>query len=198
MRKLIVIAISAIILSGCAPSRIEALNSVSGLEYGSGDFGAEVIESYTANRDITVSSEKLALCVASSIDNGAIQLKDSSGSFVGAYSDNYYNIEKSNTISGGPTIQHASQGGVVANGVTSYSSMAIKYYVKYTLRVQQTESGLRYIFSNIQQAQGNTGSIPNSGFSKINTDKWSASGAESVIKLLDGELYKVQSCLEYN
>lgn len=198
MRKLIAIAVSAIILSGCAPSRIDALNSINGLEYGPGDLGDEIIASYTVDQNITVPSEKLAFCVASSIDNDSVQLKDSSTSIVTA--GRYYNFERSNTVGGGSTVQYASQNGIVANGVTSYSpkgiAMGITYFVKYKLTVKQSESGVRYVFSNIQQAQSNTGYIPNRGFAKISANKWSASNAEIVINRLNIELNKIQSCFK--
>ncbi|WP_193315761.1 hypothetical protein, partial [Klebsiella pneumoniae] len=62
------------------------------------------------------------LCIARNVTNNGVQLNDSSSSFVGAYTGNYYNIEKSTTIQGGEVINTAASSSdiVVANGTTSY------------------------------------------------------------------------------
>lgn len=182
------------LLSACTPTRMSELNNINGLQYGVGSFGAEIIESYTVTRNQTSSNNILSMCVRNSIDNHAVVLQDNANSFVGA-SGTYYNINKQYVVNGGANIQQQLPNGIVAQGVTYYSSMLIGYAVKYQLTVRQNNDNISYTFNNIQQAQQNTGSMNNYGFSQIFTDKWSASGATSVVKKLDEEVDKIDSCL---
>ncbi|MBX4133645.1 hypothetical protein JMI89_08380 [Frischella sp. Ac48] len=194
MKNFLIAVPALMLLSACTPTRMSELNNINGLQYGVGSFGAEIIESYTVTRNQTSSNNILSMCVRNSIDNHAVVLQDNANSFVGA-SGTYYNINKQYVVNGGANIQQQLPNGIVAQGVTYYSSMLIGYAVKYQLTVRQNNDNISYTFNNIQQAQQNTGSMNNYGFSQIFTDKWSASGATSVVKKLDEEVDKIDSCL---
>lgn len=194
MKNFLIAVPVLMLLSACTPTRMSELNNINGLQYGVGSFGAEIIESYTVTRNQTSSNNILSMCVRNSIDNHAVVLQDNANSFVGA-SGTYYNINKQYVVNGGANIQQQLPNGIVAQGVTYYSSMLIGYAVKYQLTVRQNNDNISYTFNNIQQAQQNTGSMNNYGFSQIFTDKWSASGATSVVKKLDEEVDKIDSCL---
>ena len=194
MKNFLIAVPALMLLSACTPTRMSELNNINGLQYGVGSFGAEIIESYTVTRNQTSSNNILTMCVRNSIDNHAVVLQDNANSFVGA-SGTYYNINKQYVVNGGANIQQQLPNGIVAQGVTYYSSMLIGYAVKYQLTVRQNNDNISYTFNNIQQAQQNTGSMNNYGFSQIFTDKWSASGATSVVKKLDEEVDKIDSCL---
>ena len=194
MKNFLIAVPALMLLSACTPTRMSELNNINGLQYGVGSFGAEIIESYTVTRNQTSSNNILSMCVRNSIDNHAVVLQDNANSFVGA-SGTYYNINKQYVVNGGANIQQQLPNGIVAQGVTYYSSMLIGYAVKYQLTVRQNNDNISYTFNNIQQAQQNTGSRNNYGFSQIFTDKWSASGATSVVKKLDEEVDKIDSCL---
>ncbi|MBC9130763.1 hypothetical protein FcAc13_05500 [Frischella sp. Ac13] len=194
MKNFLIAVPALMLLSACTPTRMSELNNINGLQYGVGSFGAEIIESYTVTRNQTSSNNILSMCVRNSIDNHAVVLQDNANSFVGA-SGTYYNINKQYVVNGGANIQQQLPNGIVAQGVTYYSSMLIGYAVKYQLTVRQNNNNISYTFNNIQQAQQNTGSMNNYGFSQIFTDKWSASGATSVVKKLDEEVDKIDSCL---
>ena len=194
MKNFLIAVPALMLLSACTPTRMSELNNINGLQYGVGSFGAEIIESYTVTRNQTSSNNILSMCVRNSIDNHAVVLQDNANSFVGA-SGTYYNINNQYVVNGGSNIQQQLPNGIVAQGVTYYSSMLIGYVVKYQLTVRQNNDNVSYTFNNIQQAQQNTGSMNNYGFSQIFTDKWSASGATSVVKKLDEEVDKIDSCL---
>lgn len=194
MKNFLIAVPALMLLSACTPTRMSELNNINGLQYGVGSFGAEIIESYTVTRNQTSSNNILSMCVRNSIDNHAVVLQDNANSFVGA-SGTYYNINNQYVVNGGANIQQQLPNGIVAQGVTYYSSMLIGYAVKYQLTVRQNNDNVSYTFNNIQQAQQNTGSMNNYGFSQIFTDKWSASGATSVVKKLDEEVDKIDSCL---
>lgn len=170
------------------------LNDIEGLTYGVGDFGAEVIESYTVNKNMSVSPDNLVLCVTSSIDNSAVVLNDNANSFVGA-SGTYHQINNQHVVGGGNVIQQQGSAGIVANGKTSYTSRLLNFIIKYTLTIRQDGSNISYIFNNIQNAQQNTGYLNNNGFRRVLTDKWSASDADTIIKELDNEVAKINNCL---
>lgn len=194
MKNFLIAVPALMLLSACTPTRMSELNNINGLQYGVGSFGAEIIDSYTVTRNQTSSNNILSMCVRNSIDNHAVVLQDNANSFVGA-SGTYYNINNQYVVNGGSNIQQQLPNGIVAQGVTYYSSMLIGYVVKYQLTVRQNNDNVSYTFNNIQQAQQNTGSMNNYGFSQIFTDKWSASGATSVVKKLDEEVDKIDSCL---
>lgn len=194
MKNFLIAVPALMLLSACTPTRMSELNNINGLQYGVGNFGAEIIDSYTVTRNQNSSNNILSMCVRNSIDNHAVVLQDNANSFVGA-SGTYYNINNQYVVNGGSNIQQQLPNGIVAQGVTYYSSMLIGYVVKYQLTVRQNNDNVSYTFNNIQQAQQNTGSMNNYGFSQIFTDKWSASGATSVVKKLDEEVDKIDSCL---
>lgn len=188
-------AVSALmLLAACTPTRMSELNHINGLKYGVGNFGAEIIDSYTVTRNLTSSQNMLAMCVRSSIDNHAVVLQDSANSFVGA-TGKYHHINNQYVVGDDNNYQQQFPSGIVAKGVTYYSSKLIGYAVKYQLTVRQYNDKVSYTFNNIQQAQQNTGSIYYTGFRQIFTDKWSASGATTVVKKLDQEVNKINSCL---
>lgn len=194
MKKLLIVVPAIILLAGCVPTRMAELNDIEGLTYGVGDFGAEVIESYTVNKNMSVSPDNLALCVTSSIDNSAVVLSDNANSFVGA-SGTYHQINNQHVVGGGNVIQQQGSAGIVANGKTSYTSRLLNFIIKYTLTIRQDGSNISYIFNNIQNAQQNTGYLNNNGFRRVLTDKWSASDADTIIKELDNEVAKINNCL---
>lgn len=98
--KTVSVLSAAILLSGCAAmdnSKDTRLNSFSGITYeNNGTY--ETIKKYVKESSGKINKERIKLCIARNVTNNGVQLNDSSSSFVGAYTGNYYNIEKSTTI----------------------------------------------------------------------------------------------------
>ncbi|MFT7337635.1 MAG: hypothetical protein ACI92B_000957 [Marinobacter maritimus] len=106
----------------------------------------------------------LEFCVAKNVVNSSVTFSDSADSFFGAYTGNYYQKTESQTAGGGSVIQHSSEKGVIAVGVTSYTVSAL---VKRFVRFKVTATKNQYEFENIEQVQVNSGAAPNAGFQPV-------------------------------
>ncbi|MBN3344976.1 hypothetical protein H5A44_21460 [Pectobacterium brasiliense] len=182
------IIFASILLTGCAidTSRDTDLNSFEGISF-TKKGQAEYIENYTKKFDRTVYSiEKLKICTLRNVTNRDVRLSDTSNSFVGAYTGNYYNINSSSNISGGDVLSLSDDNGLVVNGTTSYifdaGIISVKRFVRFTLDIVNKDKITEYTFSNIQFAQAETGTLPNDGFNDIGTWKM-ASPAQSILSL---------------
>ncbi|EPY7259127.1 hypothetical protein ACXEJA_003559 [Klebsiella pneumoniae] len=199
--KTVSVLSAAILLSGCAAmdnSKDTRLNSFSGITYeNNGTY--ETIKKYIKESAGKINKERVKLCIARNVTNNGVQLNDSSSSFVGAYTGNYYNIEKSTTIQGGEVINTAASSSdiVVANGTTSYQYDAgivmVERVVKFTMDITPSATGIKYTFSNIQQAQKDTGAASNSGFAPIGV--WKAAGGYQAINALDNISSEINKCM---
>ncbi|CAH3512788.1 TPA: hypothetical protein RQ363_005360 [Klebsiella oxytoca] len=195
---------AVLLLSGCAAmdnSKDTRLNSLSGITYeNNGKY--ETIKTYVKNREGKLNKDRVKLCIARNITNNSIQLKDSSASFVGAYTGNYYNIEKSTVTQGGEVINTAASSSdvIISNGTVSYQYDAglvmVERVVKFTMDITPAQSGVKYTFSNLQQAQTETGVVSNNGFSPIGV--WKAAGGYQAINALDNISFEINKCMSEN
>ncbi|MCF6672313.1 hypothetical protein [Raoultella ornithinolytica] len=199
--KAVTVMSAVLLLNGCAAmdnSKDTRLNSLSGITYeNNGTY--ETIKKYVKNSGGVINKERVKLCIARNVTNNGIQLNDSSASFVGAYTGNYYNIKKSTTTQGGDVINSAASSSdiIVANGTTSYQYDAglimVERVVKFTMDITQSQSGIKYTFSNLQQAQKDTGVVSNNGFSPIGV--WKAAGGYQAINALDNITSEIDKCM---
>lgn len=117
------------------------------------------------------SHDGMGACLATHVNNSSVQLSDSSRSFVGSYTGNYYNINSSRSESAEQPVRFISANGseAVVRGQTSYTYTyglaAITRVVRFTLNIKQSPTVNRYTFGNIEAAQTNTGVVANTGFS---------------------------------
>ncbi len=106
----------------------------------------------------------LEFCVAKNVINPAVTFADSADSFFGAFTGTYYHDTDTTTVGGGSVIQHSSEKGVIAVGVTSYELSAL---VKRYVRFQLTATNDQYEFDKLEQVQANSGAVPNNGFHPV-------------------------------
>ncbi|WP_406627711.1 hypothetical protein [Pectobacterium carotovorum] len=198
MKKIAVILISSL-LAGCAAdiSKDIGLNNISGISYKNNGH-AEYVKSYTKTfNNPTNSIEKLKICTLRNVTNRDVRLGDSSKSFVGSYTGNYYNVKSSSNVSGGDVLSLSGGNSLVVNGATSYlfdaGIISVKRFVRFTLDVFNKDNSVEYTFSNIQHAQSDTGSLPNDGFNDIGV--WKMAGPTEAIRTLDGIALSINECL---
>jgi len=179
MRILKILVIASALLSGCATiGRSPALSSLPGISYDeqpSGSFAIKEIVFETPGSN--VDKDRLGMCLADNLHVSDVRLSDASASFYGAYSKNYYNIERSSIASGEPTLQYlAADGtGAVARGQVAYTfnttggliSVPIDYVVRFTLKYERTPQNDIFRFHRLEAAQLNTGSLQNTGFGPL-------------------------------
>lgn len=118
--------------------------------------------------------QKIEACTAINVSNGEVTLGDTSSSFIGTYSGNYYQINNSKTSAGGNAMIYASKGLVVANGVTSITHTTgsiipvnITNFIRFKLTIDYREDQGIMLFNDMESAQASTGTLPNTGFRPI-------------------------------
>ena len=135
-------------------------------------------------------------CVAETVSNQGETLADSSGSFVGAYTGNYYNVQRSSHSAGGSVLEHVAQDGksVVASGSVRYSAGAlVTRSVRFKLALKQSDSGRIYRFSSLGQAQLDTGAAANNGYTPIGS--WSGANPDLALASLSKVTDEIERCL---
>lgn len=189
----------ALMLTGCSVEQIRdvKLNSITGLSVEKNG-GIEYIKQYQQKIKLTNPGlSKLKICVSRNVTNREVNLTDSSGSFYGSYSGRYYNIQKGSTIQGGDIIDsYDSAGTIIAHGNSSYlfssGIISVKRVVRFTLDIVPSKTDVIYTFSNIQQAQLDSGTLPNNGFSNVGT--WEGAGPVQVVDVLKKTVSDISTC----
>lgn len=199
--KKLIVALSLIgTLAGCSmvnQVRDSRLNSVQGVTIeNNGSY--EVLKSYQKVIDENINPSKLKVCIARSISNDDIQLSDSSASFYGAYTGRYYHVDKSTVSRGGEVVSSSAstEAATVANGTTSYfyntGLGGVERVVRFTVDIMPTNVGPQFTFSNLKQAQKNTGTIANDGFNPIGS--WEGAGPYQTLQALDKVAAEISTC----
>lgn len=178
--------------------RDATLSNFSGVEFKNVS-GIEYIKGYAINSTAnSVEPEKAKVCTLRNVTNRDVSLSDSSKSFVGAYTGNYYNVGNKSTSSGGNVVSVSSDKSLVVNGSTEYLFDAglinVKRVVRFTLDLSMLDGKVTYTFSNIQQAQTETGAIPNNGFGDIGT--WKGASPYQALSSLQNVSAGIDSCLK--
>lgn len=193
MKKLIGIVTIFTMLTGCTSQKMMSIYQTQGVEIGQNSSGIDIVNKYTTSRPITALHSSLALCIAQELDNSPVVL--TSDNYFGSRWWSYYNMpiqQQAVTVSGGDTIKLVEGNSVVANAVTDYEYYT-KYFVSYTLTTTRNQNDIRYLFSNIKQAQQFTGSVANDGFENVKTLE--SAHPNLVIDALNKEVDKIQACL---
>ena len=142
---------------------------------------------------------QLKMCVAENISNNDVSLSDATGSFVGAYTGNYYQNSNVQTVAGKAVFKYVDEqlATLIANGTTisiSQQLVPIKDIVKYEVKAGVSGSSVTLVFYNITRAQQNTGYAANDGFNPVGV--WSGARSQDVYASLDAVANKVKACME--
>jgi len=192
MRNIILAVAAVVVLSGCAYSRMPELSKYQA-EYVP-DYSAELVSAVVFKRP--GSSGDLVQCIAETVSNQGVTLRDSAGSFVGAATGRYYSASNSAHVGGGEVLQYVSADGrsVVANGSTQYSSgMLVSRSVRFKLSAQQKADERVYRFADLSQAQLNTGSAANYVYGGIGA--WSGANPDLALASLEQVASNIEACL---
>ena len=195
MFKITIVIAAAALLAACSTSRMAALSQYQ-VDY-SPWATAESVSAVAFERKGRAGN--LPLCVAAVVSNTGETLSDSSNSFFGAYSGNYYNIQKSVQAAGGDVLQFVSSdaSSLVATGSVRYEASALVHRsVRFKLVAQQDESGRNYRFSDLAQAQINTGAAANTGYGPIGS--WAGANPDLALGALGRVADEIERCLASN
>lgn len=182
-------------LAGCAtvpmPSNVTTKPRSTG-----GDYINSIDFSYQS--DAPASFNKLKLCVAENVSNGAVQLTDSSGSFVGPATGHYYRVQNSQTVQGNGIFKYTDESlaTLIANGTVDGGPVALgltRNIIKYDLKASAKSSQVGLVFTNITGAQESTGSLANDGFNPVGT--WPGAHPDQTYEALEGIANGIKACL---
>jgi len=196
IKALVAVSLTAISV-GCAtvqlPNNVSTVPVKSGSNYGYID---KIDFSYQPTQQKTFT--QLKLCIAENVSNDAISLHDSSGSFVGQATGNYYQSSNSQTIQGGDIFKYAEEttATLIAKGTTDGGATAMgltRDIIKFELKGVSSNNSITLVFSNIVRAQQNTGNTVNSGFSPVGV--WPGSNSNQVYDSIQAIANKIKFCL---
>ncbi|OCG23950.1 hypothetical protein A9G11_04800 [Gilliamella sp. wkB108] len=192
MRKLIGLFVAFTVLTGCVSQKMVSIYQTEGVEIVQNSSGVDILNKYSTSRSIKALHSSLSLCIAQELDNSPVVL--TSENYFGSRWWSYYTMpnQQAITVNGGETIKLVEGNNVVANAVTDYQNYS-KYFVSYTLTATRNQDNIRYLFSNIKQAQQYTGSVVNDGFENVKTLE--SAHPNLVIDTLNKEVDKIQACL---
>jgi len=189
MLRIAVIVSALVVIGGCA-SGAQNLS-----RYGQASLDGNYLKSFEVTKSGPAAPGKMAMCAASTIRNDPVSLSDSSRTFVGAHTGNYYQAGSSREVGGGGVIQYAAsdESSVVAKGETGYTSAMVSRSVRYTVTIQNSGTDRKYLFAGIQQAQLYTGSMVNAGYSPVHV--MMGGGSENVAHSLSTVADEIEACI---
>ena len=186
----LVAALTACATPGQLPDRVHTVTGSSG-----GTYIARVDFSYVPPQPRSFS--QLKLCIAEHVHQQGAQLSDTAGSFVGAATGTYYQVNRSQTVIGGPVFKYIDEGAttLVASGLTRTESSGglVVDLVRFDLKAATGPQGLTLVFSQIERAQQNTGGTANDGFGPVGT--WAGARAPGVYTALEHLADRLKACL---
>ena len=142
------------------------------------------------------SFSQVKICEVETVRNDEVGLEDSSRSFVGAYTGNYYNVESREKVGGGNTIRLIDEQSstIIASGVSPFTHALLTNYLRYDVKLSPTENGsVIMIFSRLVHAQIDTGYLSNSGFGPVGT--WAGTGAPVVLETIEQVATSLKNCI---
>lgn len=201
MHKVIGLAAAMFALAGCATGTVDQSFSASpGVSIETDSQGNKFVSSIDVSKPpVNASPGDLAPCLLQNVTNSSVTLTGTVVSFVSPFTGNHYSAQGSDTVAGGQALQYISESEdeAVATGVTDYQVSSLGFpvdkHIRFTLAVQSRDSGMKYHFANLEQAQVNAGAASNVGFKKLGA--WSASQPEAARDALLRVADNINMCL---
>ena len=198
MKKFLLIGLVGILLGGCSSAPIVLPSNVTSVPSGMGQstYIDKVDHSFIPAKAVSFSNVKV--CAATTFTNDSITLKDNAGSFVGAYTGNYYQRNNSQQVNGGNIFKLIDEQSntIIATGNKKSKPQQgglIVDYIKYDAKVSLNNNHIQLQFQNIQAAQQSTGASSNDGFRPIGT--WAGARAPAAIETINALAASFKNCL---
>lgn len=192
--KRITTLIAAIFIGGCATPQLPKNVMLSA----DGKFVDRMIFEKKTEQQADAAYGHLKTCIAEHVNNEGVELSDSSGSFFGAATGNYYQVDNTRTTQGGQAIQTADDNTrtIIAKGVIPFAGgpmIPVGQYLKFTMRATAEDNSLKIAMSQIAVAQESTGNISNRGFSPLGV--YPGSPADSAYAAADQLSAAIGNCV---
>ena len=138
--------------------------------------------------------QKAQGCVVRNVVNDEVATSGSSASgYFGAIAGQGHNVNSS--VAGGSLIELSdpANGLLIANSRADFKFMMIGHSVRSRLTVEAKEGRFRFVHSNIESLQKNTGYMRNDGYSQIIQRK--GTGWDKALEAVSGVEEKIVSCM---
>lgn len=137
---------------------------------------------------------KLKRCAAITLKNDEVQITDGAGSFVGAYTGNYYTNRNSSTVAGNSVFKMVDDENkfLVAQGWIDKPVFALRWILRFDLELANEGASVKMMMRNLQLAMSNTGTAPNSGFGPLGS--WHR--FKQNYATLEASANAIKSCIE--
>lgn len=154
---------------------------------------SEVFETKGTAQEI---ANRARTCIAQRVRNDEVRITDNASSSGPFPTSTLASPGHSDGIEGGDVLVHADlEGGIVtANNRVDYKSKLLAHNVKSTLTFMAKEGRFKIRHSNIEYVQKSTGSMRNSGYSRVG--KWFGSGWKDAEAALTAVTSKVAACVQ--
>jgi hypothetical protein len=189
MLRIAAVVAALAVIGGCA-SGAQSL-----YRYGQPGIDGNYLKSFEVIGSGPAAPGKVAMCAAGAVRNDPVSLSDSSRTFVGAYTGNYYQAGSNREVGGGSALQYVApdESSIVAKGETGYTSAMVSRSVRYTVTIKSSGPERKYLFAGIQQAQLDTGSMVNAGYSPVHV--MMGGGSEDVAQSLSAVADEIETCI---
>lgn len=141
----------------------------------------------------SVDFARVKRCAATNIQNDEIRLRDSSGSWVGPATGNYYQTNNSFSAAGGSIFKVVDDQNrfLVAQGWISKPVFGFSWILKFDMELALDGQSVGMVMRNIKLAMTNTGSASNDGFQDLLTSYRFKQNYETLSAAADA----VKSCI---
>jgi hypothetical protein len=147
--------------------------------------------SFDAGKEIPF--PELKRCIATNLVNDDLTLSDSSRSFVGSYTGNYYRSGDKTTVQGKDIFKYVDDGSktAVAQGWIKKAVFAFSWILRFDLEAATEGTHVKLVMRNLNVAMSDTGSASNNGFTPLLTSYRFKQNYET----LQTQANAIQACL---
>lgn len=119
----------------------------------------------------TVEFALVKRCIATNLHNDEVQLRDSSGSWVGPATGTYYRSDNRGTVQGGSVFKVVDDQNqfLVAQGQTDRTSGLSGWIIRFDMEAAVEQGRVVMVMRNVKLAASDTGSMSNNGFQPLGT-----------------------------
>lgn len=196
------LVVSVIALSGCAMTGVQqGLTSKPGLELSAPDqYGQQHLQSVTLTRpNAPHDAERLSFCVAKTVPKQQFTLSGNEEAYSNLWLGIYHHDKDVREVGVGGGRHYVSDDGrtIITRGTAkdtgSAGILSADRGIRYTLEISPQGERMRYQFTDIQQAQLDTGVVTNNGFGVVGA--WAGADPIGVYRKLVDITNDINHCL---
>lgn len=184
----------AMLVAGCA-SQVQLPANVATSNGGDGGSYMERAD-FSYRADSPPQFSRVKLCIAENLNNDAVTLRDSAGSFVGPATGRYYQPDNRQNIGGGAIFKYSDDAAatlIATGGISANTGLMVRDHIRFDLKASIAGPNVGLVLYNIRRAQENSGILANDGFKPVGV--WPGARAPEVYAALEGVAFKVMNCI---